>query len=43
VSQAPGLSFRRALDALSQYLLIGIEHNMENREPGFAQASEYLL
>jgi hypothetical protein len=43
VGQAPGLRFRRVLDALAQYVLIGIEHDVEHREPSFAQASEYLL
>jgi hypothetical protein len=43
VSQAPGLCFRGALDALAQYVLIGIENDVEHREPGVAQASEYVL
>lgn len=43
VRQAPGLCFRRVLDALAQYVLIGIEHDVEHWESGVAQASEYLV
>ena len=43
VGQAPGLRFGRVLDALAQYVLIGIEHDVEHPEPSFAQAGEYLL
>jgi len=36
--QAPGLCFSGALDALPQYVFVGVKHHMEDIQPGAAQA-----
>lgn len=41
--QAPGLCLRGALDALPQYLVADVKHDMEEIQSGVAQAGEYLL
>src|SRR5580693_2430696 len=41
--QAPGLCFSGALDTLPEYFVVGVKHDMEDIQPGVAQAGKYLL
>jgi hypothetical protein len=43
MAQAPGLCFAGPLDALPKYFFAGVKHDMEDIQPGAAQAGEYLL